>query len=291
MLDASQHATSLQSTGPSSLGTSKPFHSETTHTAKPSMLKALGKMGFRMWLGLVVLVLLTVGGAAAAYLSTTKQDLRQQAAPAYFGVGGDCGGFTQRNNQPYCSDTVSGSCLTCKDGKGASAPDSACVGLPCGTDVRLTQAAGSKCSGDVAQGTVACSDSGQVEGNCKKCMYDAARGYATYQDVPASECFSQSLVCGIKPTVAPTARPTVRPTVGPTLKPNCYIVAGKEVCYGTTPVPTAVLTKTPTTVPTNPFAGVTAGVGGVSPTSPVTTSLICPVDGGSNGCQGDTLVQ
>jgi hypothetical protein len=217
--------------------------------------------------------------------------LRQQAAPAYFGVGGDCGGFTQRNNQPYCSDTVSGSCLTCKDGKGASAPDSACVGLPCGTDVRLTQAAGSKCSGDVAQGTVACADSGQVEGNCKKCMYDAVRGYATYENVPASECFSQSLVCGIKPTVAPTARPTVRPTVGPTLKPNCYIVAGKEVCYGTTPVPTAVLTKTPTTVPTNPFAGVTAGVGGVSPTSPVTTSVFCPVDGGSNGCQGDTLVQ
>ena len=280
MSDAPRNNFQPQGTGPSPLGISKPQHSEASHFAKPSAIKSLSKMGFRMWLGMVLLVVLTVGGVAAAYLSTVSQDLRQQASggvkPAYLivgsgtpvptprlGVGANCTQVSKNASGNYCADARLGNCLKCNDnGIAEPASDAACNGMPCGSNVQLTQAAGSKCSGSVTQGTVACADSEKVStGNCKKCEYDKNLGYAVYKDVGADECLAQSLICGATATPAPKP-PTSTPKPVASVSPvgSVSVSPGVSGAPTLTKIPTA--TKVPTVTP-NLFAGVTGvGVGG-----------------------------
>jgi len=106
----------------------------------------------RLFLGAAFLFLTLIGGASAMYLSTTGQDLRQQAAEIP-GYGKDCSGFTTKPGQAYCGSTAPNSCLRCVDGKGELADNSACAGLPCDANSQFNQP---KCSGGASPGQEAC---------------------------------------------------------------------------------------------------------------------------------------
>jgi hypothetical protein len=131
----------------------------------------------RLFLGAAFLFLTIIGGASAFYLTTTGQDLRQQAAgaPGYScegvpGCGKVCTDFADIG-ETYCGSTAPGTCMVCgKDGKGAGASADACKGLPCDPGSVFNQPT---CSGGAKPGQEACAGGANdtCEGGscCKVC--------------------------------------------------------------------------------------------------------------------------
>jgi hypothetical protein len=124
----------------------------------------------RMLLGAAFLFLTIMGGASAFYLSTTGQDLRQQAAgtPSYDctgvpGCGKNCASIQTGPSKTYCGSTAVGTCLKCgADGIAVGAGPNECAGLPCDPNSQFNKP---ECSGGAKPGQEACA--GGANDNCQ----------------------------------------------------------------------------------------------------------------------------
>lgn len=165
----------------------------------------------RMFLGAAFLFLTIMGGASAFYLSTTGQDLRQQAAGGNSydctgvpGCGKDCSSIKTGANGAYCGSTAPDSCLKCQDGI-AVGGGSSCTGLPCDPNSPFNQP---ECSGGAKPGQNACAggpnDVCQGGDCCKVCVRVDVAGKsptAKWQSTDNASC--AGLVCSRSATPTP----------------------------------------------------------------------------------------